>query len=415
MLKKNYVKSKLPLEFFIAVRYLKSQRKVFFSLLTTLIAVGGTTLGVAALVITLSVMTGFQTSIRAKILSVQPHLFITRVDGHAFRDYERIAGIISENQNVTHVSPFIFAQTVLRNVETGGTSGALIKGVNFETENKMFGLSQRIQDVYGQGLTSLGEGEIVLGSELARSLFVMAGDEIVLMFPTEMGQMPRMQKLTVAGIMRTGMFEYDNTLTLVDIESLGNFLHFEGAVSGLGAVVANANRAQIVADELDLVLGHPYSVRSWTDMNRNLFFAFQLEKIMMFIILAIIILVAAFNIVSNLLLLSTQKAKDIGILSALGYPKAKISKIFFYEGLIVGTIGTTLGLILGLGISLFLKNFEIIQLPPGVYFVDRLPVMIVPFDLFLVAGCAFIITVASGIYPAYQVSKLDPLEAIRYG
>jgi lipoprotein-releasing system permease protein len=149
-------------------------------------------------------------------------------------------------------------------------------------------------------------------------------------------------------------------------------------------------------------------------MNKNLFSALKLEKVMMFIILALIIIVASFNIISNILLLSVEKAKEIGILSAMGFSKLSISKIFFYEGFIVGSIGTILGLILGVSISLILKNFEIVKLPEGIYYVDKLPVMIIPGDIVYICLCAFVITVISGLYPAYQVAKLEPLEAIRY-
>ena len=169
------------------------------------------------------------------------------------------------------------------------------------------------------------------------------------------------------------------------------------------------------ASQLQKDLSYPYRVKAWIEMNRNLFSALKLEKIMMFLILGLIILVAAFNIISNLLLLSVQKSKEIGIMSAMGFSKFSISKIFFYEGLIVGSCGTALGITFGLVVSFVLKYFNIFKLPKGIYYVDKLPVTVIPADIVMVAASAFIITVAAGIYPAYQVSKLEPLEAIRYG
>lgn len=402
-------------ELFIAYRYIKARKKGFFAFLTTLIAIGGTTLGVCALVITLAIMTGFQQDIRTKILGIQPHLFITKIDGSPFDDYKNIMQKIEKIDYVKSMSPFIYGQTVIRKQGYSSGTGAIIKGVDFAQENSMIGISGKLTKDHILQDNTISEDGIVLGDELAKAINVYTGDNVIIMFPSQMTSVPKMKKLKVEGIFHSGMYEYDATLSYVDIKSADDMFAFEGGVSGIAVMTTNLDKADEFARDLQIKLQYPYKIKSWIDMNKNLFSALKLEKVMMFIILGLIILVASFNIVSNILLLSVEKSKEIGILSAMGFSRTSISKIFFYQGIIVGTIGTFLGLILGVFISYGLKNFEIFKLPQGVYYVDRLPVIIVPHDIVYVCLCAFAITILSGLYPAYQVSKLEPLEAIRIG
>lgn len=407
---------KMSPELFIAIRYLKARKKGFFSMLTTFIAIGGTTLGVGALVITLAIMSGFQTDIRDKILGIQPHINITKVDGNPFNEYKEIADKVKENNLVVNTSPFIYKQGIIRGLESGASTGIVIKAIDFESEDKMVGLSQQINiKEIDFNNKEIGHKKIILGSELAKSIGSTAGDEIVLMFPSSFGSIPKMHKFTVSALIHTGMYDFDSSLGFMDLNEAQNLFMMSDEVSGISVNVQSFDKAVEAAAEIQHSLSFPYRAKAWIEMNKNLFAAFKLEKIMMFLILALIIIVAAFNIISNLLLLGVQKSKEIGILSAMGFSKKSIAKIFFYEGFIVGIIGTVLGLIIGIGISLILKYFEIVKLPEGIYYVDKLPVAIIPFDLFIVALSAFIITVLASIYPAYQISKLDPLEAIRYG
>lgn len=402
-------------ELFIAYRYIKARKKGFFAFLTTLIAIGGTMLGVCALVITLSIMTGFQQDIRTKILGIQPHLFITKVDGSAFDNYKDIMQQAEKIDYVKSMSPFIYGQTVIRKQGYSSGTGSIIKGVDFAQETSMIGISDKLKEGHLLKNNSISSDGIILGDELAKAISVSTGDNVIIMFPSQMSSVPKMKKLTVEGIFHSGMYEYDATLSYVDIKSADDMFAFDGGVSGIAVMTTNLDKADEFARDLQMKLKYPYKIKSWIDMNRNLFSALKLEKIMMFIILALIILVASFNIVSNILLLSVEKSKEIGILSAMGFSRTSISKIFFYQGVMVGTIGTLLGLVAGIFISYGLKNFEIFKLPQGVYYVDRLPVIIVPQDIAYVCLCAFAITILSGLYPAYQVSKLEPLEAIRIG
>ncbi|MDR3125436.1 MAG: ABC transporter permease [Endomicrobium sp.] len=405
----------MPVELFIALRYLKSRKKSLFSFTTTLIAIGGTALGVAALVITLAVMSGFQNDIRDKILGIQPHVVITRVDSYAFKDYKNIEDIIKKNSFVKNVLPFIYKQGVIRGQNTS-SSGIIIKAIDYKRENDILNLSKQI---VSSGIhfssNKIGEHSIILGQELAKSIFVSSGDDVILMFPESFTSLPKMYKFKVVGIIKSGIYDFDTSLGFIDLQEGQRLLNIGDAITGLGVYVKSLDKTAQITSLIAKSLAYPYKAKSWIDMNKNLFYALRLEKIMMFLILGLIILIAAFNIVSNLLLLSVQKAKEIGIMSAVGFSKFSISKIFFYEGITVGLVGTFLGIVFGLTVSFALKYLDIFKLPKGVYYVDKLPVSVMAQDVIFVALSAFVITVLAGIYPAYQVSKLDPLEAIRFG
>jgi lipoprotein-releasing system permease protein len=405
----------MPVELFIALRYLKVRKKSLFSFTTTLIAIGGTTLGVAALVITLAVMSGFQRDIREKILGIQSHVIVTRVDGNTFKDYQSIGNIIKENKSVTSVLPFIYKQGVIRG-DNASSSGIIIKAINYKLEDSILNLSKQLvsSDIEFNSL-KIGKDSIILGYELAKSIFASSGDNVILMFPESFTSLPKMYKFKVAGIIKSGIYDFDSSLGFIDLNEAQRLFSLDGAVTGLDVHIKSLDETFQVTSLIQKSLVYPYRAKSWMDMNKNLFYALRLEKIMMFLILGIIILVAAFNIVSNLLLLSVQKTKEIGIMSAVGFSKFSISKIFFYEGLIVGLIGTFIGIVFGLSISFSLKYLDIFKLPQGIYYVDKLPICVMAQDVILIALSAFVITVLGGIYPAYQVSKLDPLEAIRFG
>jgi len=400
----------LPLEIFIAWRYLKARRSGVFTLLTTLIAVGGITLGVAALIITLSVMSGFHLDIREKILGLQPHLVIINEGMSPIKQYSALENSVKENDNVTATAPFIYGQIMIRNGLIN--AGAAIKGIDWEAENRLTGLKKL---THGNLSGGLKDNEIIIGRELANALRTFPGEEIILMSPGEAGLIPRMASFKVAGIFHSGMYEYDASLAYVSLGSAQKLFGFHDTVTGVGASVKHWELAAKAEIQLEKSLPPSYLVRSWQQMNHNLFAALKLEKIMMFIILALIIVVAAFNIISNLILLTVEKAREIGILSALGVRRLEIGRIFLFEGLMVGLSGIILGTGSGLGISLALKKYKFIHLPPDVYYLDTLPVRIIAGDVILVIAATLAITLVAALYPAYQATKLDPLEAIRYG
>jgi lipoprotein-releasing system permease protein len=406
----------MSVELFIAIRYLRARRKTFFSLFTVFIAVGGITLGVGSLVITLAVMSGFQNDIRNKILGIQPHILITRSGGESFEDYVSVEDKVKANKNVTSVLPFIYQQGIVRGINSSSASGIIIKAVDYSKEDKILNLSKQIvvSDAKFSG-ENIGKRSIILGCELARNISVDAGGEVVLMFPASLGSIPIMYKFNVSAIIESGMYDFDSSLGFIDLKEAQSLFSMPDSITGLDIHTNNFDKASAIAFELQKNLPYPYKVKTWFDMNKNLFSALKLEKIMMFLILGLIITVAAFNIISNLLLLSAQKLKEIGIMSAMGFSNYSISKIFFYEGLIIGSLGTAFGVIFGVSASFALKYFDIFKLPKGVYYVDKLPVSIVPLDILTVALSAFVISVLAGLYPAWRVAKLDPLEAIRCG
>lgn len=405
----------VPVELFIALRYLRVRKKNLFSFTTTLIAVGGTALGVAALVITLAVMSGFQTDIREKILGVQPHIIVSKVDNSTFKYYKDIENIIKKNKSVTNVVPFIYKQGIVRG-NNSFSSGILIKAIDYNLEDNILNLSkQMISTDTSCSFAKIGKNSIILGCELANNIFVSPGDDVILMFPESFTSLPKMYKFKVRSIIKSGIFDLDSSLGFIDLQEAQRLFGLDNSVTGLDVYIKKIDETFQITSWIQKQLSYPYIAKSWIDMNRNLFYALRLEKLMMFLILGIIILVAAFNIISNLLLLSVQKAKEIGVMSAIGFSKISIAKIFFYEGLIVGLIGTLLGVFFGLSISFSLKYLDLLNLPKGVYYVDTLPIHIIIQDIVFVVLCAFIITLLSAIYPAYRVSKLDPLEAIRVG
>jgi len=402
----------MPLEIFIALRYLKASRRGVFTFLTSIIAVGGIALGVAALIITLAVMSGFHTDIKSKILGVQPHLVILKNNYEPFSEYAAVCGQLLNNKNVKAAAPFVYGQTILRHGQS--STGAAVKGIDTAEEDKLVSLNKIIL-ADKPGPTVIKDGEIILGVELAQNLGVMKGQDVVLMMPGLYAMIPQMKKFRVGALFHSGMYEYDANLAYINLSDAKALMDTKGGVTGVGVSLKDWDNAEAVGRDIQKNLGEGFWVRSWQRMNQNLFAALKLEKIMMFIILALIIIVAAFNIISNLLLLTVEKTKEIGILSALGFSKNSVARIFFFEGLILGLSGTISGIILGCGLSLLLKKYQFVHLPADVYYLDRLPVIILPWDIANVVCAALVITLIASVYPAYQVTKLDPLEAIRYG
>ncbi|MDR2676839.1 MAG: ABC transporter permease [Endomicrobium sp.] len=406
----------LSVELFIALRYLKTKGKGSLSVLTTLIAIGGTALGVASLVITLSIMSGFQSDIQSRILGVQPHIIVTNVDDSVIKNYFDIENKIKKNKFVLNVSPFICKQGMIYSSNSSAFAGIVMKAVNYKNENVMLNISKKIKvsDIKFNN-EKIGKRSIILGSELAKNISSNVGDEVAIMFPGDFKNFNKLYKFVVVAIIESGIYDFDSSFGLIDLEEGQKFFLMQNnEITGFNINTNNFDKATIITSQLQNELSYPYIVRTWAEMNKNLFSALKLEKIMMFLILGLIILVAAFNIVSNILLLSIQKSKEIGIMCAMGFSKFMISKIFFYEGIIIGFIGNLLGLIVGLVISFSLKFFDIFKLPKDVYYVNKLPVVIVPSDIITIVISAFIITLLAGVYPAYQISKLDPLEAIKY-
>jgi lipoprotein-releasing system permease protein len=417
-------------EWFVSLRYLKARRRQGFISLISIISVAGVSVGVMALIVVLAVMTGFTDSLREKILGINSHIVIQRL-GRGITDYRKVSEIVLQTEGVLAATPYTYSQTMLSVPDA--SSGAVVRGIDPATANKVLSLNNQLiegsvtaldpekqqQDLSPSGnSTSRSLPGIILGKELARSLRVDMGDNIRLFSPsgplTPMGVIPRIKTCRIVGIFDTGMYEYDSSLAYISIATAQDFLELEESVHGLELKVDDIYKASAIAAELEKKLGFGYVVKDWITMNKNLFSALKLEKTAMFIVLALIVLVAAFNIISTLIMVVMSKGKDIAILKSMGATSKGIMKIFVYEGLIIGLTGTVIGVIGGLILCEVLSRYQFIKLPSDVYPITTLPIKILPMDVTLVAVSAALITLLATIYPSWQASKIDPAVALRY-
>ncbi len=414
-------------EWFIGLRYLKAKRKQTFISIITLISIAGVTVGVMALIVVLAVMTGFEKTLKEKILGTQAHLVLLKAGQEGMDHYEEVAKKVERVQRVVSAAPFIFNQVMLSS-ETN-VSGVVLKGIDPDRVGKVTELVQNLKAGRLQDLKKMGEGDlpgIILGIELAKHLSVTLNDPIQVISPlgtpTPMGMMPKMKQFHVKGIFHSGMYEYDNTMAYVSLESAQKFFSMGASVTGIEIKTNDIYRVREVGREIRREMGFPFWTKDWMEMNRNLFSALKLEKIAMFIILVLIVLVAAFNIISTLIMVVMEKHKDIAILKSMGAPSKGILKIFIIEGLVIGIVGTTLGAILGLGaafnlekITAFVENlFGFKILASDVYYIDKLPSQVNPIDVGLIVITAILISFLATLYPSWRASKLDPAEALRY-
>jgi lipoprotein-releasing system permease protein len=401
-------------ELFISLRYLKARRKQVLVSVISLISILGIALGVTALLVTLSVMNGFKTDLTNKILGTYAHIIVIHQAGQGLTDYAAAKKQIDTTPHVVASSPFVYGQIMLKGGDN--ISGAVVKGVIPAEERLVSEIKNNIKE---GSLESLNQPKnIIIGRELARNLGVNLNEDIYLISPVSMispfGLIPKMEKFKVTGIFVSGMYEYDSNLSYVSLSSAQELFDLGQKVTGLAVKTDDPYKAQEISAKLQENLKYPYWVRSWMATNRNLFSALKLEKIMMFIILTLIVLVAAFNIVATLMIMTIEKTRDIGILKTMGATRKSIRRIFVLEGLIIGVIGTTLGSIGGYLISKLLDTYQFIKIPADVYYLDKLPVKMYTSDFVMVAIAALVISLLATLYPSYKAGKLDPSEAIRY-
>ena len=391
-------------ELFLAMRYLGGLRRAqpFVSVIAV-ISVLGVALGVAALLVVLGVMSGFDADLEAKIIGANPHLRVETQGG--ITDVESLLEKVEATPGVVAAAPYIHAEVLLQHEERG--EGVILRGVEPEREARVTGLADRVTS----GRWPPREGELFLGSELAARLGVQEGDSITVIVPAKK---PTPQSVTVGGTFTTGYYDYDLHLALSSRQTAQALLNWPGKVSGVGIRVKEAVRAAQVKRELRRRLGFPYWVVSWTESNRTLFDALKLEKTAMFILLTLIVLVACFNIIATILMMVVEKTKEVGILKSIGANSASIRRIFTWAGLLIGVAGTLLGTGLGLSLCAALAKYQFIRLPPEIYYIDKLPVKLEWRDVLAVVAAALGISWASCFYPAWVAARLRPAEALRY-
>lgn len=408
----------MTVELFIARRYLKAKRKEGFISLITFLSVAGVMVGVMALVVVIAVMNGAESEFRRRILGLEPHILVMNYNG----TYGNYAPVLKEIQNtprVRDVSPILFAQAMIRTRQA--LSGVMVRGIMPDSSASLIkGFDETtLESALSVHVDYDNLPGIILGKELARSVGVMPGDKIILMstrsFISPMGQIPSMKQFVVKGFFDSGMSEYDGMLAYVHLKQAQSLTGDPEKISAIGIWVDDIFRVKEIRKNLPENLDHtPFYVRDWMDINQSLFSALKLEKTAMFIILTLIILVAAFNIASALIMLVMEKTRDIAVLKAMGATHKMIRRIFIFKGLVIGMLGTLLGTVSGIGICMLLKRYDFIRLPQAYPF-STLPVQLDPVDVLIISVSALVICFVSTLYPSYKASNMDPLEAIRYG
>jgi len=411
-----------PYELWIGLRYTRAKRRNHFISFISAVSMAGIALGVMALIVVLSVMNGFQEELRARILGVAAHMEITGPAG-ILRDWPGLAEQVLRHPEVRGTAPFVSGQGLL--AVGAETKGTLIRGVLPGREDQVADFSRQMQS--GR-LADLAPGafRIALGLDLARSLGVVVGDKVTLIVPqgviTPAGMLPRMKQFTVTGIFRVGMYEYDAGMALIHIEDAARLYRLGDGVSGLRVKLADMERAPWVTRDLAKQLAGDFYISDWTMNHTNFFRAVQIEKRMMFIILLLIVAVAAFNIVSTLVMAVTDKQADIAILRTLGASPASIMKVFMVQGSLIGIIGTGVGVLAGVLLALNVetvvpwieRTIGLDLFPADVYYISELPSKVIWSDVFWIAGISLLLAFIATLYPSWRASRVQPAQALSH-
>ena len=404
-------------EWFVSLRYLRAKRKQKFISLITLISILGVAVGVMALIVVLSVYTGFTEGLRDQIIGVNSHVIIQSYDG-SIENAEAVMAEAATVPGVVAQTPMIYTQALI--TSAAGSSGVVLRGIDPASASKVVTIAGKITSGSLDSLNGEdGPPALVLGEDLARTLQVLPGERVQLLAPngplSPMGVLPKVRVCTISGTFSTGMYEYDSNMGYLGLDTARSLagLSREG-VHAIEVRVRDVESANAVATHIRAKLGPAYAVRDWMQLNQNLFAALKLEKLGIFIALDLIILVAALNIISALIMVVMEKTRDIAILKSMGTKTSSIMRIFFYQGMVIGVIGTILGVISGLGLCELLKRYKIIELPSNVYPMSTIPIKVVPGDVTIIAVSALVITLAATLYPSWKAAKVRPAEALSY-
>ena len=424
----------LPYEMLVGLRYLRAKRRQRTISLNTFISITGITLGVAALIGTLGIMTGFKEDLQTKILGTTAHVIVQERGTNDMKGYADLVQQIEAIPDVVAAAPFIFKQVLV--TSKTAVQGIILRGIQPSQETQVTDLQANMkfgdladlthplnpptplhsgQDDPTPSASSNRPG-IILGKELAFRLGVFIGDTINVVSPvgpmTSLTMTPKIRPYTVVGVFESGMFEYDSSLSYISLEEAQKFFNLGETVTGIQVKVKDVFLAQEIAHRLEATLGTTFMARDWMQLNRNLFSALKLEKTMMFLLLVLITLVASFNIVGTLTMIVNEKQREIAILKAMGATPGAIMRIFMLNGLVIGIVGTGIGVPLGYTFLWLIQNYWTFD--ASVYYISRIPVHILPLDVMLVATSAVLISFAATFYPSWQAAKLDPVSALRY-
>jgi lipoprotein-releasing system permease protein len=412
-------------EWFIGLRYLKARRQETFISLITVISILGVMIGVMTLNIVMAVMTGFEETLRDRLLGINAHIALIK-SGDQLRDYEKLVDQVRRENGVVAASPSIYGQVML----TAGprVAGVVVRGVDPDRVNGVIDIQKYMTAGSLQNLkqpqtlrvddrTVLLPG-LIVGSRLANQLGVFPGSPLQVVSPlgspTAIGVIPKVRRFIVVGIFKTDMSEIDSTLVFMNLNDAQKFFELEDAATNIEIRVKDVYQARQIADDIQRQLGFPYFAEDWSRLWPNLFSALRLEKTVYFLVLLLMVLVGAFNIVSTLIMVVMEKRKDIAILQSMGATRESIRKIFLFKGCVIGVVGTTLGVLLGLAVCLLIQKYRFIELPKDVFLISTVPVRIYLSNYLLVAFASLLVCLLASIYPARQAAKLDPVEIIRY-
>ena len=412
-------------ELFIGLRYLRARRQETFISLITIISVLGVMIGVMTLNVVMAVMTGFEETLRDRLLGINAHVALVK-SGDQLRDYDMLVQEVEKEQGVIAASPSIYGQVML----TSGprVSGVVVRGIDPDRINQVVDIGRYIkqgtlQNLKQQQALQVGDRTVllpgvILGTRLANQLGAFVGSPIQVVSPlgspTAIGVIPKVRRFVVVGIFDSGMSEIDSTLVYMGLAEAQKFFELGDAVTNIEIRVQDVYQAKAIADNIQRRLGFPYLTEDWSRLWPNLFSALKLEKTVYFLVLLLMVLIGAFNIISTLIMVVMEKRKDIAILQSMGATRESIRKIFLIKGCVIGVVGTLLGVFLGLAICLLIERYGFIELPKDVFLISTVPVRIYWSNFLLVGFASLFVCLLASIYPARQAAKLDPVEIIRY-